>query len=763
MNVLTAALEAHEAGLCVVPPRQDGTKRPDGLWKAYQRHRPTEQTIQTWYRDETRTGLGIICGEVSGGLEMLELEGRAVIEGLADRLDDEAERMGIAELLERIANGYCERTPSGGLHLLYRCAEISGNEKLARRTATDDELATNPAERIKVLIETRGEGGYVIVAPSNGNVHPNGAGWELVSGGFNAIATITPDERRSLLDLCRQFDTVPVREAPQPTAPTEPWITATGESTMPSEEFMAERSAKDVLERAGFAFHHEDGKGLHYTRPGKDLREGTSATIWSDNGKATLFSSSIDAPVEALGGDHNYNAWQLHVMLNYAGDFSQAAREWRADHPRERTAGTPKAQEPINGVVDDDDDDWAPVDLVDIARKMLAGEIERTTPTVLCVRNALPLFYEGRINSLFGESGGGKTWIAIAAIAEVSRAGNRSLFVDYEDAPNGAVERFLALGMTLEEIGLVEYANPVRGIGYGLAALEKRANIGDFRLAVIDSTGEAMAAGGTDGNDDPSTRAWFKILKAVSARLNGPAIIVLDHTVKAKDAPALFASGSQAKRAAITGASYRVDTIKEPAKGKDGQIKITVAKDRFGNRSKGSTAAIVDIRSADDNVTIELHLSEAQEAIARGEAFRPTVLMERVSRFVEINPGATKRQTEEGVTGKGEGIRQAIDVLSDEGFIDLQLGTKKGSIELYSLRSYRQSDDPRAVDNSKDQTPRPTASHRVPTASQDEVPTASPRPSPYRGDGDEDAVKDATARPPVDNPMPALEEIEIPF
>jgi hypothetical protein len=30
-----AALEAHDAGISVVPPREDGSKAPDGLWKAY--------------------------------------------------------------------------------------------------------------------------------------------------------------------------------------------------------------------------------------------------------------------------------------------------------------------------------------------------------------------------------------------------------------------------------------------------------------------------------------------------------------------------------------------------------------------------------------------------------------------------------------------------------------------------------------------------------------------------------------------------------
>ncbi len=183
-----------------------------------------------------------------------------------------------------------------------------------------------------------------------------------------------------------------------------------------------------------------------------------------------------------------------------------------------------------------------------------------------------------------------------------------------------------------------------------------------------------------------------------------------------------------------------MDTVVEPAKGKNGQIKLTVAKDRFGNRPKGSTAAVADIVSTETSVTISLHLTEAQEAKQRGETFRPTVLMERVSRYIESNPGASKRQTEKDVTGKGEGIRQAIDVLVDEGYFDMQMGVRPGSLELYSLAPYRQATDAKATDSHDEPIARPSASQRVPTASQDAPDTASPRPSPYRGDGDEDAL-----------------------
>jgi hypothetical protein len=71
-----AAYEALEGGLSVVPPREDGSKAPDGEWKRFQQTRPTSADLDRWYgKGETpnRTGLGIVCGAVSGNQVSLDV------------------------------------------------------------------------------------------------------------------------------------------------------------------------------------------------------------------------------------------------------------------------------------------------------------------------------------------------------------------------------------------------------------------------------------------------------------------------------------------------------------------------------------------------------------------------------------------------------------------------------------------------------------------------------------------------------------------
>jgi len=333
--LLGPVLAAFDAGLCPIRAETDGSKKPIGTWKKYESERPPRNRVVGWFRNG-HPGYGTVCGAISGNLEMFEFEGRAVAEGVLDAFIEAAETAGLTGLVGRISGGYCERTPTGGIHLLYRCEDaVDRNLQLARRPPTAAELEANPADKMKVLIETRGEGGFTILQPSNGTTHPNGGAWELMHGGFDSIAVVTQEERQAFLALARTFDQCP-EAAAAPRAPQLP-RTPTGDS-MPSEEFDSTYTCADVLTAAGFVFHREDQNGQHYTRPGKATREGSSATVWkasrAGGDRCTLFSSSIDAPLEFLDGRRALTAWQLHVALNYGVDFSEAARQWRQDHPR---------------------------------------------------------------------------------------------------------------------------------------------------------------------------------------------------------------------------------------------------------------------------------------------------------------------------------------------------------------------------------------------------------------------------------------------
>ena len=207
MTVAEAARAAYDAGLCVLPPVEDGKKRPqpvDGTWQQFKIQRPDPKLMGRWYPG--RRGLGIVSGPVSGDAECLDFDDRATYAAFLEV----AKAVGLVSVIERIEDGYCDDTPGGGVRWLWRCPGVTrqANTKLARRPKRPDEQ-DHPNDTVKTLIELPD---FAIVAPSNGRVHPSGKPYTHRSGDFSTIATITVDERSALCDLARTFDQMPSRD-----------------------------------------------------------------------------------------------------------------------------------------------------------------------------------------------------------------------------------------------------------------------------------------------------------------------------------------------------------------------------------------------------------------------------------------------------------------------------------------------------------------------------------------------------------------------
>lgn len=315
-DILSVALRARNRGISVVPIKDDGSKRPDGFWRAYQSQLPTVQDIENWFGPYK--GIGFLTGTGEVPLECIEFEGRAVDEGILRRFLDDADRLEMANLIERLQHGYVERSPSGGIHWLYFCPVAEGNRKLASRPATAEELAAGPHERVKGLIETRGVGGMIIVAPSNGSTHETGKPWELIAGSVDTIPAITPEEREALLALARSYD-VEVDRPSQPRPRPARTTTADPDRLSPGEWYNLNTSWEELLEPEGWTFLFETNGVQYLRRPGKHL--GQSATI-NANGTDQLksFTTSTEIPTE---GTHS--KFGVYAFLHHGGDFSAAA------------------------------------------------------------------------------------------------------------------------------------------------------------------------------------------------------------------------------------------------------------------------------------------------------------------------------------------------------------------------------------------------------------------------------------------------------
>jgi putative DNA primase/helicase len=282
--------------------------------------------VAAWFATGS-LGIGVVCGAVSGGLEMLELEGRAIDAGLGTRVADLARVSGLATLWQRlVVDGYCESTPSGGVHLLYRVAggTVPHSIKLARRPATLAELATDPDDRIKVLAETRGEGGYTVVAPSCGTVHPTGRPWVALRGATpRRIPTISAAQRDALIAVVRCLDAMPA--APPAVSPAR---SPAGAGGAPGHDYERRADWADILRPAGWTLVYAIGRTRYWRRPGK--RVGISATTGRVEGRDRLYVFSTSTPLEVEVPITKFHAY---AVLNHNADHVAAARAlWRAGY-----------------------------------------------------------------------------------------------------------------------------------------------------------------------------------------------------------------------------------------------------------------------------------------------------------------------------------------------------------------------------------------------------------------------------------------------
>lgn len=569
-SILDTARLAIEHGLCVVPPREDGTKAPDApSWKEFQARRPTRDELNAWYKGNRRHGVGLVCGEISGGLELFEFEATAIEQGLLTRFCEAMLAVGADELLNRITGGYTERSASGGLHFLYRCP-VTRTEK----------LASTPDHR--TLIETKGEGGYVIVAPSHGPVSPTGGAWEHQQGTLATIPTISPDERALLHRIARTLDQAPAADL-RFTRPTSIDTTTPSPLDLYRDDPHITEQTAQLLEKHGWTRAGITGDTLYMRRPGK--QHGISASIGHvAPGVTTIFTTStaLDA--------RTYSPGDLYAHLEHDGNIAEATRALRdAGYAPPIDPHTPIIgnELPTNRQLTDSQDgdgpeltSWEPIELGPVWR----GETHDQPPTILARTDGIALVYPGKINTFQGESESMKTWAALCAVAEQLNLGNPCIYIDFEDSPTTIVERLALLGVQPD--APLTYLRPDSPFTYAAAdqltlMLDQLAPA----LVILDGVTEAMTLQGLDLMSNADIARWMKALPRWIARHPAaPAVITIDHVPKNPDGRGKGAIGGQHKRAGIDGIGLTFTVGSEPlARGRDGRARITIDKDRPGH------------------------------------------------------------------------------------------------------------------------------------------------------------------------------------
>ncbi|MBI1374081.1 MAG: AAA family ATPase [Phycisphaera sp.] len=293
MHLRDTAILYQQAGLAVLPARRAEKRPAVGSWKQYRDRPPTADEVSAWFANN-HDALCVLCGRASLNTEIIDFDAAGeLFAAWWDRIPP--------ELRDRLV---VEQTPSGGYHVIYRSeAEICGNLKLAQR---------HDGQKVVTLIETRGEGGLFLCAPTSG--------YELIQGDLCDLPVLTEAERDTLLQAAWELNEFvpPAIDGPNHGVHSTPL----GETAVrPGDDFNTRGDVRAVLERCGWSCVR-GGENEYWRRPGKS--HGWSGTL--KDGVFYVFSANA-APFEP---NRAYSPFAVYAHLEHGGDYTRAASALRS-------------------------------------------------------------------------------------------------------------------------------------------------------------------------------------------------------------------------------------------------------------------------------------------------------------------------------------------------------------------------------------------------------------------------------------------------
>lgn len=688
--------------------------------------RLSEADAYSYWAEGTYSGIGIVCGAPSGNLLVIDVEGR--LAGDSERLAAiyaAAVGLGVGDLLSSAIQDASASTPSGGRHLFLRCTDgpVPGNVKLCYASVDG---------KNSLLAETRGAGGQVAAWPAEGRE------W-LGNAGPGSCIPVTSVQLGLLLDAFRSID-----EASRLPSPTQRAASATFEQPRSltvaqalNDALMAgEMTWADVLDpgwtlsgydrvhgyslwlrpdygskstalssahgfesakdpRPVFVVHSASVTHLP-TGEGQRLTPGRVLAYCSFEGNEAAAYAALETAVK--GGEVHPAVARIPVAaLQRVVEVVVAKMPKPAEQPAlsapapaatalEQPSGVvhPEAINSVGGTTPEGDakrrTSWWPVDLTDA----ISGQWSDPPPEILHRQDGVAIFYPGKVNGLIGESESGKTWVALAAVRELLMAAALVLYVDFEDGARGIVGRLRAMGVPDHLMLNLRYIRPDESFSSDAATdLGEVLDREVFSMVVIDGVNAAFSLMGFDINSNNDASAFYQRLLVPIAK-RGPGVVTIDHVPKNADARGKGGIGAGAKRGMGDGTFVRVEALEPFGRGQTGRLRLTVDKDRPGQVREVAQEAkflgIVELISNRETgaVAFVFHTPDTQSG-----PFRPTVIMERVSHALAKMPeGASKRMIETTVSGRAETVRTAIDMLQDEGYIEIVPGPRSGQILL---------------------------------------------------------------------------------
>lgn len=567
-----AALEALERGYQALPIRA-GAKNPHvSAWTHVRWDADNPDALisafEEWH-DEGATNVGLLLGKPSGGLIDIDLDHPRAM---------------------RLRDHFLPPTPmrSGrpGRPFSHFWYKVDEGLPATRRYKMPDGA---------VSVELRSTGSQTVIPPS---VHPSGETyrWEGTKWGGKKGPLVVDGKVLSVQVALLGMGCVLIDQWPQRGGRHDAYLALAGGLLRFGREGVHpywERNLPVLIRALAMATNDEDGPEA---REG-EVMPSTLARLRSGENAVGFTRLS-----ELIGVDHadliRRMAREVESLAGFSADTavvsssSRPLREVAEEAMDEELESTlpPEDRDPLGERVGT----WQPVDL----DPYLLGEVRVPQPTVLRRSDGKGLFYEGRVNSLYGQSEAAKSWMALVACQQEMALGERVMYLDFEDEPTFTISRLRLLGAGDDDVRhqftYVRPEDPLMDMqrnrwGQSVETDLGRLNHELFALAVervdpsliiVDGMTVLYGLHGLDSNDAVSTdiiTTWLKRL----CRNGRSTVIVIDHTGKGAGRGA-SPIGAHHKIAMVQGTALQVYPVSQPMPGHRGEVQLLVHKDRPG-------------------------------------------------------------------------------------------------------------------------------------------------------------------------------------
>jgi hypothetical protein len=484
MSVLQTALAYAKQDIRVIPIKQGEKRPPMQGWQNAATSDPA--TIRTWFEGQFKDcGLGIATGEFRNRyLIVIDIDDRPEFSG-SDTLNDLEQLHGqLPDTVEVI-------TGSGGRHIYF---------------LTDAPIRNEASGRLGQGIDVRGIGGQVLAPPT---VHPNGKTYEWVEG--KSIANTPPADMPLWMVLIlteKHTDDIPMTYES-----TANILTEEG----PASRYCAATTWPELLRQDGWTLAHIDQSGeAHWIRPGKDIREGTSATTgWQGKDIIRVFTTSIPAlPAGA------YTRFGYTAAMHHNGDRSAFAKKLL----QEGKALVPVTQPAIT--------DNILINWQDFWTQSFPAEDWLIEPII--PRNQLVV--------IFAPGGTGKSLLALYIAAALAtgkeifaepKPPTNVLYMDYEMSQAVLYERLTAMGYNGDtDLSRLHYASlpPIGSLDKpeGAKQICDLARTCQAELVIIDTFARAVEGAENDADTVRNFYRWT----AMNLKQEGRSLMRIDHAGK---------------------------------------------------------------------------------------------------------------------------------------------------------------------------------------------------------------------------------------